>query len=454
MVNHKLFRKDTAKDASIGEYLQQAIDIEISTIPTYLYTYYSINRTPTQELLCAQIINQLMSNNEKQLINGTPVLTLQEATKKAQDLSAQIMVLANKAGAMIMSVAIEEMLHVSLSSNIMQALVGNPILNGRTPMVWPAELPGHEPKLMLNKTKLSPDQLEAFIAVESPKPLGKKNIKTAIPYYTIGEFYHEILRILEKDFKKDSDYNTTRPQLVPGKGYYSANTIDTVYYNREHNPSVVSREDSGDIIHVTNFDSAKKAIQEICEQGEGNEADQHKTDDKSRQELSHWEKFKLLHKSLTEHITIFENEGLDLLSYFVLNVPTNPKTSEYPAHIQAVSNLVNGVYTYIFVMIEACYAPAVQNTQYEIFMMGIHKSMIFILNSLCGDINGMTYTDANGDQKIAAATFETYPFGGPSSPKSQLIALYNTAVAVYPKISYLGGRINDLPSVPLNNYNK
>jgi hypothetical protein len=77
--------------------------------------------------------------------------------------------------------------------------------------------------------------------------------------------------------------------------------------------------------------------------------------------------------------------------------------------------------------------------------------MIFILNSVCGDIMKLSYTDSNGDTWVAAPTFEDYPFGLVSSPKSQLIDLYNTAVAVYPTISYLGQRVQDLPDVPLQN---
>ena len=82
-------------------------------------------------------------------------------------------------------------------------------------------------------------------------------------------------------------------------------------------------------------------------------------------------------------------------------------------------------------------------------MFGIHKSMIFILDAICGDIKGLTYF-LNGQYYNAAPTFENYPFGLLSSPKSQLIELYTTAVALYPAISYLGPRINDLPDVPLN----
>jgi len=83
-------------------------------------------------------------------------------------------------------------------------------------------------------------------------------------------------------------------------------------------------------------------------------------------------------------------------------------------------------------------------------MFGIHKSMIFILNSVCGDIMKLTYTSPeDGKEYVAAPTFEDYPFGLISSPKSQLIDLYNAAVLVYSTISYLGQRVQDLPDVPL-----
>jgi hypothetical protein len=102
-------------------------------------------------------------------------------------------------------------------------------------------------------------------------------------------------------------------------------------------------------------------------------------------------------------------------------------------------------------MTEDCYLKS-GNTQWEIFMFGIHKSMIFILNSLCGDIMKLSYTSpVDGNVYAAAPTFEDYPFGLLSSPKSQMIDLFTAAVAVYPTISYLSQRILDLPDVPLHN---
>src|ERR1700748_3791670 len=97
---------------NIGEAIQQAIEIEIATIPVYLYTYYSINRAPDQDAISGSLMQKLLAKGKK----------AKEARELALDLSAEIMVFSNKAGALIMSVAIEEMLHMALSSNLKQAL--------------------------------------------------------------------------------------------------------------------------------------------------------------------------------------------------------------------------------------------------------------------------------------------------------------------------------------------
>ena len=117
MSQHNFFSKkgDEVTPENLGEAIQQAIEIEIATIPVYLYTYYSINRSPSQDLISGTLVQQLTAK-------GMP---LNEASTKALELSAEIMVFSNKAGALIMSVAIEEMLHMALSSNLKQALAGD-----------------------------------------------------------------------------------------------------------------------------------------------------------------------------------------------------------------------------------------------------------------------------------------------------------------------------------------
>jgi hypothetical protein len=452
MVRTDFFNKQAeVTPENLGEAIQQAIEIEIATIPVYLYTYYSINRSPDQDAISGSIVQELTRAGK----------SLSEASAIALDLSADIMVYANKAGALIMSVAIEEMLHMALSSNLKQALAGLPQLAGKSPSIWPAYLPGHIPPFPINREKLSQDQLITFLKIESPKPLvDPKLLAAPIPYETIGLFYKMI-----KDCIADNDlaYNTRSPQLLPGKGYYAQNNIDTVYYDRDHKPHFTNAEDSGDLLYVRDRDSALHAIDCIVEQGEGfpgapgfenGKVDCSKIvpddyDDPGKKELSHFEKFARIycqHNTLTEK---FKTNGIDtdITSYFVVNVQKNPSTINYPPNIAPVSDLLNAVYTYLFVMVENCYMKA-GSTQFEIFMFGIHKSMIFILNSICGDIMKLTY-EFDGQTYAAAPTFEDYAFGLVSSPKTQLIELFNIAAAVYPTINYLGQRISDLPDVPL-----
>jgi hypothetical protein len=71
--------------------LQAAIAVELATIPIYLYSYYSINRIVTSG---------------------------KDLTDTAR--------FSNEAGAVVMSMAVEEMLHLLLSSNIYFALAGMP----------------------------------------------------------------------------------------------------------------------------------------------------------------------------------------------------------------------------------------------------------------------------------------------------------------------------------------
>lgn len=457
----KFFKDQTeVTPENLGEAIQQAIEIEIATIPVYLYTYYSINRVPNQDAISGGLVQQLTAG-------GVP---LPEANKIALDLSAEIMVYANKAGANIMSVVMEEMLHMALSSNLKQALVGPPSLTGRSPASYPTMLPGHQPEFSIDLAPFSLDQLMTFLKIESPKPLPETpGLLKAIPYTTIGEFYGMIKDCVDNN---DLTYDTSRPQLTPGNRYYAPNMIDTVYYDKQHRPRYVDADDSGDLVHVVDRASADKAITQIVEQGEGNvgaglnpdgtvnceRPTQQDYDDPMDRELSHFEKFAEVYCRYNELSKLFQSYGLDgdIGKYFVIPFPTNPSTAKYPdavgyppGTIQAVSTFLNALYTYIFVMTEACYKNVKGNTQYEIFMFGIHKSMIFILNSVCGDIQNLKFF-LNGQYYTAAPTFENYPFGLMSSPKSQLVQLYNNAVALFPTISYLGQRVNDLPDVPLN----
>lgn len=132
--------------------LQQAVELEHATIPLYLYALYSLD------------------------------------------------VGRNRAVASIIeSVVIEEMLHMTLASNVLNAIGGQPMIDKPQFIpAYPGPLPGGvESDLIVNLAPFSLDQLKTFLQIEQPEdPL---NIRSAAEIgaavegdITIGEFYTAI----------------------------------------------------------------------------------------------------------------------------------------------------------------------------------------------------------------------------------------------------------------------
>lgn len=384
--------------------LQTAVEIELSTIPIYLYTYYSINRTPS-----------LPSTMD---------------AKKAAAISH----FANKAGALIMSVAVEEMLHMSLSMNIKKALGGVPQTAGLAPAAYPANLPGHAKGFGANLQRLSGPQLDTFLAIEKPDEGEKPTDKN---WLTIGQFYSEIIKLIETETTA-ADFTNVEFQLGPGKGYYAPNNVDTIYPDKKGKPVYPNAHDSGDLVVVDGKKAALRAISIICHQGEGYKTSvTHKYDDKRHDEETHYYKYELLKKE----IAAFSDEDL---ATFVHPFPKNPTTAGYPAELQPLSNLVNAVFTYLFMMTDACYRYS-DPVQSEIFNAGMHKGMIFILDKLCGFMRGISLNDGSG--QVMAPTFENYVFHKSSGAKAQLIALWQTIPVKYRPGEQILERIMVLPDV-------
>ncbi len=387
--------------------LQTAIEIELSTIPIYLYTYYSINRTPK-------------GKTDKE----TARLTLQ----------------ANKAAATIMSVVIEEMLHMALASNIKRSIGGLPVLAKPSyNLKFPTNLPHHAKGFKVNLAAYSKAQLETFMTIELPTPPG--TTPEDKHWSTIGQFYDSIIVRVKGMDKKDFGFKEY--QLGPGNDYYAPNSVNSTYqssYSGGKSKQVrMNAGDSGDLHWITSPASAVRAMKEICHQGEGfagHGKTKHKYDDPSHHEESHYYRFKELYE-------IFKSEDAE---HFVLNVPKNPKTKDYPEMIQPLSNLTNATYTYLFLMMERCYEYPMP-AQSAIFNFGIHKAMIFILSSLCSFMTGF---ELKGSKQIVAPTFEGWKFDPHVSPKEQLIQLWKTIPAQFKPDKAILGRIKDLPDVEMS----
>lgn len=465
---------DEVTPANFSDAMAQAIGIEIATIPVYLYGYYSIIRTP------CDVTDEIEA---KLIAQGMPTA---QAADKAKSMNADIAVFSNKAAAMVVSVAMEEMLHMSLSANVSAALGYPPQLvrqpTNETGSPWPVQLPGHEPPFDISLEPFSLDMLETWLKIESPYPFDKTLQATeeaAIEYTTIGQFYEMIEQCILEHYASPDKYGDA-PQLVPNRGYYAQNNINTAYYNRVHEPRFVNAADSGDLIHVVDCKSAIKALQIIVHQGEGSSGmaaggllgwlqsrsieagapfprdfdppppAPHQFDDPARKERSHYDKFYYLWWHLLrlelDFKTAFDDPTFDVKQWFVQPVAKNPTTADYPLEIKAVSDLTNAVYWYTFIMAQSCYQSE-GDTPFEVFMAGVHKSMMWILGSLCEHMVGYGYTAADGTSRHAAPTFERWTFRDCSSPKCQLIELWQTAQNYKGGLDSIGARILSLPDV-------
>jgi hypothetical protein len=213
------------------DYLYTAMQLEHATIPTYLTTLYSIHP-------------------------GTNV----DATQ------------------VIRVVAVEEMLHLTLAANIMNAIGGTVDLTkpGFLPS-FPTYLPDGETDFQVDLQKFSKDALKTFLSIERPaetRPqdlvetghgLVKREDEKArllpsqkfededLHFYSIGEFYKAIQDGLEhlcEELGEDTVFSGDPAKQVTSEYYYSG---------------------GGEIIPVVDLASAKQAIELISEQGEGYE---------------------------------------------------------------------------------------------------------------------------------------------------------------------------------------
>lgn len=437
--------------------LQTAVEIELATIPIYLFTYYSLERT------------SMTGNNIRPM-----------------DLYA------NKAAGVIMSVAVEEMLHMSLSSNILYALGQAPKLYNKAPQRYPTGLPYHNPKgppgpdaattVKIPLSRLTYEQLWHFLQVEYPETFD------AAPqdrdWDSIGQFYSYIRCLICSKWITDADFQAGEAERQIQHFNYSPNNIDTIYPDQQFDPwkpaspandpawarhntapkassaaVYPNAEDSfaavqGDIeatplISVANKIQAMTAIDTICDQGEGfapqgGGGEDEQKDDQSGKEESHYFKFLSLQAQFaryTDHIeklATFPQPPQQLqppitqddLDVVLINFPDNPKTADYtdPKHI-ALSNFCNGLFSYMFIMTETMYRlPPDPEIQRRFFNEGLHRSMIWVLDKLILDMRTHKLKNNSPVTQYLAPTFENYDLGTPCQAFGNLIALGNEVI--------------------------
>jgi hypothetical protein len=198
---------ETDKKAQLLEWLQGALELELATLPPYLVALMSIRR-PTNRI--------------------------------AADL--------------IRGVAIEEMLHMALVANVINAVGGQPRIDRKAAPTFPLEMTFkgeafEDRRFRIDLAPFSKAVVETFMKIELPhqpkfKPFAAK---IEVPALTIGEFYARIVALLD--------------ELDAAGGLFSgnrANQLEADYY----------WSGGGQIIAVHDLVSAKKALSLVIEQGE------------------------------------------------------------------------------------------------------------------------------------------------------------------------------------------
>lgn len=186
---------------SLRKHLQIAMEIELSTLPPYMCALYSIP-------------------------DGCNI----------------------EVAGLIRSVLMEEMLHLTLAANLLNAVGGTPVLTGQHVIPhYPTSLPDGDGSFSVSLQPFGRDAISTFLRIELPTPRGTK--PSADGYATIGQFYEAVevgMRKLSRKGELRFDHHPER-QITPAD-----------YYNGH-----------GNIIMVSSLDTAIEAIHEICDQGEG-----------------------------------------------------------------------------------------------------------------------------------------------------------------------------------------
>ncbi|MFC0437351.1 ferritin-like protein [Kutzneria buriramensis] len=187
----------------LRRHLQWAVELEHSTIPPYLCALYSLDAERNAE--AAQVIGGVLD---------------------------------------------EEMLHLALAANLLNAVGGKPVLDAPELLpAYPYTLPHSDGSVRIDLNPFGAEALEVFLRIEQPEAKGAR--PQADGYATIGQFYGAVeggLRRLCEELGEEAVF-TGDPARQVGE--------------------MAFRSGGGRVVPVTDLKSAMAALTEIIEQGEG-----------------------------------------------------------------------------------------------------------------------------------------------------------------------------------------
>lgn len=187
----------------LRDHLQWAMELEHFTIPPYLCALYSLD--PSRNLEASEVIS---------------------------------------------SILVEEMLHLMLAANLLNAIGGRPQLDHpRMLTPYPRSMPHGDRSFEVSLLRFCPEALEGFLKIEQPSPTG--GTPECDDYETIGQFYEAI----------ELGFRSLSPTLGESKvfcGDPARQVADEHVYSG-----------GGRMVAVRNLATALAALNEIVDQGEG-----------------------------------------------------------------------------------------------------------------------------------------------------------------------------------------
>jgi len=177
----------------------------------------------------------------------------------------------------IRSVLVEEMLHLTLAANILNAVGGFPLLDSPTMLPsFPTYLPHSNRAFEVSLTKFSREAVATFLRIE--RPAADEGIPEDDDYETIGQFYEAIeegLTRLTGELGEAAVFSGDPARQITDEPYYGG---------------------GGRIVVVGDLESALAALTEIVDQGEGLQDQEIWDDDQSmfhpdREEVAHYFRF-------------------------------------------------------------------------------------------------------------------------------------------------------------------
>jgi CDGSH-type Zn-finger protein len=260
----------------LRRHLQGAVALEHATLPPYLYAYYSI-------------------------VQGTN----------------------EDAVAILSSVYVEEMLHMALAANLLNAVGGSPkVANVEFVPSYPAPLPLSDASFQISLSRFSPETLAMFMRIERPE---ENDAPAESDHFeTIGQFYCAIEDALES--------------LCASLGEDAVFCGDS---QRQITPETLAWYAGGRVVAVYDLASARVAVDEIEEQGEGLKHAEIWDGDRDmfhpeRDEVAHYFRFDQLVKGRRYQRGDTPQSGptgevIDVDWDSVYPVVENPRVSTYPA---------------------------------------------------------------------------------------------------------------------------